>query len=665
MGLSARLQPGAARRSATSDPKDAMPGTEIARKQHALGGAAGIVVLALALSYRFFPGILHVQPQLPEQVSTTAPVAHGPAANWVTVEAPPAVTTAPPPTEAATVGTSFDDAVRMGPPAPTTKLIANLLKKARAAEEQGKVLDPKDASAIDFYRQVLAQDPNNDEAAEGLDHIAGALRDWTIVAIDRGDESSAQRYVAALADIPHEDAELKILRDRLATLHKVTPLLTHAATLMRAGVITEPADDNALVAYRKVLELDPENHLADAGLAQIERGYLDRALGAAAQDNFAGADEVLVQASQIRPGSRDLLDTRARIDGIRRQRAETVLAQARSALDSGNADLAEQLAKRAQTISPDLSGLDDFAVRLRNARLYASLKPGQVIHDRYLDIAGEAPSVVVIPTGEFVMGSPADETGHADSEEPQRRVRIDTGFALGRNEVTVGEFGDFVRSSKYVTDAERLGASAIYDENSGRIADRRGISWRDDYRGERAAATLPVVHISWNDTQAYLAWLSQHTGKHYRLPSEAEFEYALRARSSARYPWGDGNPDKPLGNFTGEGDRSPSKRSWSQAFPRYSDGYWGPAPVRSFPADAFGLFDMEGNVSEWVEDCWHDNYVRAPRDSNAWVNPGCERHVVRGGSWGSDPTQVRSAFRIAAAGDTRSARVGFRVARDL
>jgi formylglycine-generating enzyme required for sulfatase activity len=173
------------------------------------------------------------------------------------------------------------------------------------------------------------------------------------------------------------------------------------------------------------------------------------------------------------------------------------------------------------------------------------------------------------------------------------------------------------------------------------------------------------VHVSWNDAQAYLGWLSQHTGKHYRLPSEAEFEYALRARSSTRYPWGDGDPERTVGNFTGEGDRSPSKRSWSLAFPRYSDGYWGPAPVRSFAADAFGLYDMEGNVSEWVEDCWHDNYVRAPRDSEAWINPGCERRVVRGGSWGSDPSQVRSAFRISAPADTRSARVGFRIARDL
>lgn len=451
----------------------------------------------------------------------------------------------------------------------------------------------------------------------------------------------------------------------MKTLHQILPMLTQAADRMKAGHATAPEDDSALAIYREVLKRDPGNRLADAGLASIEREYLDRALGAAAQDDFSGADTTLALASAIRPGSPALLETRARIEGIRRQRAETVLAQARSALDSGNADLAEQLAKKAQSVSADLAGLDDFNLRLRNARLYASLTPGQSLHDGFLDIAGNAPTLVVVPTGAFVMGSAADEVGHADDEEPQRRVRIDVGFALGQSEVTVGQFREFVRASNYVSDADKLGGSSVYEESSGRIVDRRGMNWQYDYRGERASENLPVVNVSWNDASAYLAWLSARTGKRYRLASETEFEYALRAGSTTRYPWGDGNPDKVVGNFTGEGDRSPSKRSWTSAFAHYSDHFWGPAPVKTFPANTFGLFDMEGNVSEWVEDCWHDNYVRAPRDSAAWVNPGCERRVVRGGSWGSDPDQVRSAFRFAAGTDMRSARIGFRVARDL
>src|SRR4051812_28383371 len=162
-----------------------MPGTEIARKQHALGGAAGLAVLALALAYRFFPGALHVEPQLPPQVATTSTVQRNPTPNWVAVQASPPTTTAPQPNGEAppAAGTSFDDAVRMGPPAPTTKVIAGLLKKARAAEAQGNVFEPKEANAIALYRQVLAEDPTNDEAADGLNRIEGALRDWTLAAI--------------------------------------------------------------------------------------------------------------------------------------------------------------------------------------------------------------------------------------------------------------------------------------------------------------------------------------------------------------------------------------------------------------------------------------------------------------------------------------------------
>jgi len=646
-----------------------MPASEITRK-HTLGGAAGIALLAFALTYRFFPSLLHLQPEeaaQPQAPLTTSMPGH-PAgtspATWSAVQAPPAQT-APDTAPGAETGTSLADAVRMGPPVATTKVVAALLAKARQLEERGELLEPRDAGAVALYRQVLAAAPNNIDAETGLERIGGALRDWAIAAIERGDEGAAQRFLSAYTDLPHSDEELAQVRARVKTLHQVLPMLTRAAELMRAGQLTEPAGASALDVYREVQKLDPGNHLADAGLAAIERGYLDRALAEAARDDFAGADATLGDAAAIRPGSQALLETRARIEGIRRQRAETVLAQARSALDSGDANLAEQLARKAQGISADLAGLDDFTLRLRNARLYASFAPGQVLHDRFLDISGTAPAVVVIPTGSFVMGSPADEAGHQDSEEPQRRVRIDIGFALGQSEVTVAQFRVFVRATHYVTDAEKIGGSAVYEESSGRIAERHGMTWQNDYRGERATDNLPVVNVSWNDAAAYLGWLSTHTGKHYRLPSEAEFEYALRSGSSTRFPWGDGDPDHVIGNVTGEGDRSPTRRSWSSAFAHYSDGYWGPAPVRSFAHDAFGLFDMEGNVSEWVEDCWHDNYTRAPRDSSAWVNPGCERRVVRGGSWGSDPDQVRSAFRIAARADTRSARVGFRVARDL
>ncbi|MBL0165138.1 MAG: SUMF1/EgtB/PvdO family nonheme iron enzyme [Xanthomonadales bacterium] len=633
-----------------------MPGTENVNKQRNWGGALGILVLAFALGYRFFPGILHVEPQTQVQTTTTSPQIGKP---WVIDRSEPVAGAQP------IVGTTLAEAIAMGPPAPVSKEVAALLKSAREQEDAGKLFEPPGNNAVGFYRQVLAKDPNNPAAHNALARIGGAVRDWSLAALERGDEAEAQRYATQFAELPHAQAELDNLRARLKTLSQVMPMLTTAAELLKQNRLIGDGENNALAVYRKVLKIDPGNRIADEGLGRIERGYLDRALGAAAQDDIVNADKILAEASSIRPGSQALLDTRSQVEGLRRQRGETVLAQARSALDSGNADLAEKLGKDAQAISADLAGLDEFNKRLRNARLYANFSPGQVFSDRFLDTSGSAPPVVVIPAGQFTMGSSADEEGHRDDEDPPRKVIITNGFAMGQSEVTVGQFREFVRAVGYRTDGERAGTGSVYDESTGRMIDRRGIDWQRDYKGDRASEKLPVLDVSWNDASEYAAWLSQRTGKRYRLPSEAEFEYALRANSTTRYWWGDGDPTKVLANFTGDGDRSPSKRSWGRSFARYHDGYWGPAPVMSFPANPFGLFDIDGNLSEWVDDCWHDNYVRAPRSSVAWINPGCERRVIRGGSWGSAPLQIRSAYRLGVAADTRSARVGFRIVREL
>lgn len=635
-----------------------MPGSEVVRKQSVLGGAAGIALLAFALVYRFYPtGGGRVAPE-PAHVPSAPPPA-------LAITPAPPVPAAPTP-EKSSPAPAPPPAAPSAPALPPTKAVAALLKKADKALAEGHLLEPADNNALALYRQALEADKENAQALAGLEKIHKSISQQIGTALDRGDEREVARLLEALAGLPHTGEEVAALEARLKVLKQVLPLLTRAAALLKQRHATQPAGDNALEVYRQVLKLDPGNKLADQGLAQIERDYLDRALAAAAQDDFAGADRILDEAAAIRPGSREMQDTRARIEGIRHQRAVNTLAQANSALDAGDTALAESLAQKALALSPDLGGIDDFNRRLRNARLYASFSPGQVITDQFLDRHGSAPPLVVIPVGTFLMGSAPGEAGHRVNEEPPHEVRIDSGFALGADAVTVEQFGAFVADANYVTDAEKAGGSGVYDEESGRIIERRGVSWRDDYLGARAAENLPVVHVSWNDAAAYAKWLAERTGKRYRLPSEAEFEYALRAGSTTRYPWGDGNPDKVYENVTGDGDRSPRlRRSWAKAFPRYDDRYWGPAPIGVMPANRFGLRDMNGNVSEWVADCWHDNYTRAPADGRAWLNPGCVAHVIRGGSWGSAPDEVRSAYRLGAPADTRSPRVGFRVARDL
>jgi formylglycine-generating enzyme required for sulfatase activity len=272
---------------------------------------------------------------------------------------------------------------------------------------------------------------------------------------------------------------------------------------------------------------------------------------------------------------------------------------------------------------------------------------------------------VVVPHGAFRMGAAAAEEGSSDAEKPAHYVRFDRGFAMSRTEVTVGEFRRFVEATGYRSRAVRRGHSTVYDERGGNFVRRSGVDWRSDYTGKPAREDMPVLHVSARDAEAYVEWLAQQSGQRYRLPSEAEFEYALRAGSDGAFPWSTRVPPRSAGNVTGSGDASPGGRRWRNAFTGYSDGWWGPAPVASFAPNAFGLHDLAGNVSEWVADCWHAGYRRAPANGEPWINPGCRTRVMRGGSWASAPAQIRSAWRLSVDGDTTNARLGFRVVRDL
>src|SRR5699024_7850929 len=131
---------------------------------------------------------------------------------------------------------------------------------------------------------------------------------------------------------------------------------------------------------------------------------------------------------------------------------------------------------------------------------------------------------------------------------PQHMVHIKRGFAIGRSEVTVGQFREFVRASGYVPDSVRLGGASVYDSRSGVMRDDEHATWEDDYAGRRAQDAMPVVNVSWNDAHAYVQWLSKRTGREYRLPSEAQFAYALRAGTKTPYWWGDGTPSKKVEN---------------------------------------------------------------------------------------------------------------------
>ncbi|MGB3269836.1 MAG: SUMF1/EgtB/PvdO family nonheme iron enzyme [Rhodanobacter sp.] len=645
-----------------------MPRNAILRRQRFFGGALGMIVLGIALTYHFFPQWFHVAPgQSPQRAMNlggTLPTGNLPPQRVAAINelnAGPPLTLAP---TAVIVARNRMNASLPEQKSAESPQVKELLARAGKAFHAGQLAgDPDSAAAL--YMQALKEQPDSRRAVQGLFDVRARL----VAEIDQdiavGDVDAAEDLLDTLRTLPNAEQEVAQLEENLKTLATVRPMLAAAAALLQQGKADRPKGDNALELYRRVQQLDPQNAVAEQGIFQVQRALLDRALAAVAQNDFAGAERELARAQAVRPGSQQMHDVQQRIDDMRRQRASGVLAQARLALDGGNLELATSLVEQARATDPELPELAHVDEQLTNARLYANYKPGQVFTDRYVDLPGKSPAMVVVPTGSFLMGTAADSQDRADAQLPQHRVTLDKGFAMGRTEVTVGEFREFVRASGYTPDSTRLGGASVYDERSGAMRDDSSASWQDDYAGRKAEDNLPVVNVSWNDAVAYARWLSERTGKHYRLPSEAEFEYALRGGTSSRYWWGEGTPDREVENLTGSADRSRSGRRWSNAFRGYRDGYWGPAPVMRFAANPFGLYDMDGNVSEWVADCWHDNYIRAPDDGSAWINPGCRVHVLRGGSWGSSPDQVTSAYRQGADGEVRSGRVGFRVVREL
>ena len=229
------------------------------------------------------------------------------------------------------------------------------------------------------------------------------------------------------------------------------------------------------------------------------------------------------------------------------------------------------------------------------------------------------PEMVEIPGGSFRMGC-VSGLDCRDEEQPVHAVRVAT-FALSKFEVTFEEYDRFTSAT---------GRARVDDEGWG--------------RGRR-----PVINVSWEDAVAYTRWLSQQTGERYRLPSEAEWEYAARAGSVTKYNWGN-EIGRNRANCDGCGSRWDGRTT---------------APVGSFPPNRWGVHDMHGNVSEWVQDCGNDNYQGAPSDGSAWLSGNCSERIVRGGSWFFNPWHQRSALRVWIFATVWNRGIGFRVARTI
>ena len=258
------------------------------------------------------------------------------------------------------------------------------------------------------------------------------------------------------------------------------------------------------------------------------------------------------------------------------------------------------------------------------AEFVPARSPGDVFRD-----CKSCPQMVVVPAGDYMMGSPSSEEYRSDDESPRHRVTISKPFAVGKYEVTRGEFREFVSDTGHSSGrgcnfwaGEKWKKSDVY-------------SWRNP--GFEQGEDDPVVCVNWNDAKAYVKWLSGETGHQYRLLSESEWEYVARAGTTAPFYFGR-TISTDQANYNGEYVYGSGRKGV------YREKT---VSVGSFPSNGYGLHDVHGNVLEWVEDCWHSDYSGAPTDGSAWTSGGnCNRRVLRGGSWYNEPRLLRAANRF-------------------
>jgi formylglycine-generating enzyme required for sulfatase activity len=266
-------------------------------------------------------------------------------------------------------------------------------------------------------------------------------------------------------------------------------------------------------------------------------------------------------------------------------------------------------------------------------------KPGDAFKD-----CSDCPAMVVIPAGVSDMGSSVSDE---KDEKPGRRITFDQPFAIGKLEITRGQFAAFVNATGY-----HAGEKCLKLAN-GKWEEVNGNSWRNP--GYPQDDSHPVACVSWTDAQAYVEWLTRHTGKHYQLPTESQWEYACRAGGK-----------KELEEMQVHGEQYEYCGSDDLDSVAWYDQNSGKTthPAGAKQANAFGLYDMSGNVGEWVEDNYHDNYKGVPSDGSAWAGDGSKR-VLRGGSWLYSQSHTRIAFRSVSAPEYGYFDTGFRVVRTL
>ena len=423
---------------------------------------------------------------------------------------------------------------------------------------------------------------------------------------------------------------------------EVTRLLAAAEADLKARRLTSPAGNNAWDRYQQVLEIDPANSDAIKGMERVIESYMELFGIAVEQEDFEQADSYLGRIRDLHPDSPSLLTGRKQLEDAKLKRAERLAEQERqrqagetsrqaklerqrieqeikehwesfeSTIQEEDLDKATDILTQIRDLNPDEPGLSAGEVRLETLQAELERQRQEALER---ELTGE---MVSIPGGIFRMGDL--KGGGDDDERPAHSVTVPA-FKMGKYEVTFDQWDACVAG----------GGCSRYTPDDG--------GWG---RGNR-----PVINVSWDDAHAFIDWLNDKTGGNYRLPTEAEWEYAARAGSATAYSWGNSIGSNRANCDDDCGDR------WNNT-----------APVGSFSANAWGLHDMHGNVWEWVQDCTNDSYIGAPTYGGVWTSGDCSKRITRGGAWLNTVNALRSAYRVGWNPSAQDNEQGFRLAQD-
>ena len=455
------------------------------------------------------------------------------------------------------------------------------------------------------YQLVLELDQANQDAKSGKERVIESCMEAFSDALERKDFSKARASLATIRELQPDSQVLNSGEQRLASA--IQNQKDRIADENIARLLDAANDD--LAALR--LTTPPENNAWEKYESVLE-------LDPANQDAKEGKERVI----------------------------NSYMVSFNGALEREEFDNAHDTLAKVRGLQPGSQELDSAEQRLGDAR------QKWITH-----LAGE---LVPISGGKFNMGSERDMDDDND-EKPPHSVELPD-FMLGKYEVTVGQFRRFVEATEYVTGAERgeggKSGCHIYFEDKNNSGWKKGSSWQKP--GYAIDDNQPVVCVGWNDVMAFIKWLSEQTGETYRLPSESEWEYAARAGTASKYSFGDDEAE--LCKYANHADMD---TDFEDKNTTCSDGVKvGAAVVGRYKPNSFELYDLHGNVWEWVQDCKNSDYDGAPTDGSAWEVGECDKRIVRGGSWRNYPERLRSANRHSRARSQGLSDVGFRLAQD-